>query len=228
MFPGGSTANCGNPAFARLQARFTFFPGTTCAVTNVARLRTGVVNGSDQKTSGVDALADFDFPNPVWDTDITIGGSLTYVFEYKVDELEVEGLLVQPAFDGVNKLNQGQSIVPLPDWKAQAYVDFSRGAHNLRITANYIASYVDQRVAPFLANPALGGASVLAGRKIDDNFTVDAAYRAELPWDTTLTVRVANIFDTDPSFARLGPGYDPFTGNPLGRTLKVAFTKKIW
>ena len=47
----------------------------------------------------------------------------------------------------------------------------------------------------------MGGASVLDGRKIDDTLIVDAAYRAELPWDTTLTIRVANLFDTDPSFA---------------------------
>lgn len=228
MFPGGLSTNCGNPAYAQLQARFTFFPGTPCAVTNVARLRTGVVNGSDQKTSGIDALADFDFPEAVWDTDITIGGSLTYVLEYKVDAMTVDGLPVQPAFDAVNKLNQGQSVVPMPDWKAQAYVDFSRGRHNLRVTASYIASYVDQRTAPYLPLASLGGASVLDGRKIDDSLIVDAAYRAELPWDTTLTVRVANVFDTDPSFARLGPGYDPFTGNPLGRTLKIGVTKKIW
>lgn len=228
MFPGGGTANCGNPAFAALQARFTFFPGTSCAVTNVARLRTRIINGSDQKTSGIDALAEFDFPEPVMGVDVTIGGSFTYVFEYKVDELRVEGVLVQPAFDGVNFLNQGQSVVPLPDWKAQLYVDFSRGPHNLRFTGNYISSYIDQRSAPFLPLAALGGQALLDGRKIEENLIVDAAYRLELPWDTTLLVRVQNIFDTDPSFARLAPGYDPFTGNPLGRTLKVGITKKVW
>ena len=43
-----------------------------------------------------------------------------------------------------------------------------------------------------------------------------------------VAVGVKNIFDQDPSFARLAPGYDPFTGNPLGRTLKVIFTKQVW
>jgi iron complex outermembrane recepter protein len=228
MFPGGSSVNCGNPAFAQLQARFTFFAGAPCALANVARLRTSVINGAKQKTSGVDALVEYDFPEPVWDTNVTVGGSFTYVFEYKVDALTIDGLPAAPAFDAVNFLNQGQSVVPLPDWKAQVYVDFTRGAHNLRFTGNYIAAYIDQRAAPFLPNPALGGASVLEGRKIDESFIVDAAYRAELPWDTTLLIRVQNIFDEDPSFARLGPGYDPFTGNPLGRTFKIGITKRVW
>ncbi|MBL8770847.1 MAG: TonB-dependent receptor [Phenylobacterium sp.] len=228
MFPGGASTNCGNPAFAGLQARFQFFSGTACAVTNVARLRTGVINGADQKTSGIDALADFDFPEPMFGVDVTIGGSFSYVLEYKVDRTEVEGLVVQPAFNAVNFLNQGQSVVPLPDWKAQAYVELTRGVHNLRFTANYISSYIDQRAAPYLPLASLGGQAVLRGRKIDETLLVDAAYRVLLPWDTTLVVRVQNVFDDDPSFARLAPGYDPFTGNPLGRTLKIGVTKKVW
>ena len=38
---------------------------------------------------------------------------------------------------------------------------------------------------------------------------------------------VNNLFDKDPSFARLDLGYDPFTGNPIGRTYKVSATKKF-
>jgi iron complex outermembrane receptor protein len=41
-------------------------------------------------------------------------------------------------------------------------------------------------------------------------------------------LRLQNIFDEDPSFARLAPGYDPFTGNPMGRTFKISVTKKVW
>jgi iron complex outermembrane receptor protein len=228
MFPGGTPVNCGNPAFAALQARFNFFPGTPCAVTNVARLRTNFINGSKQKTSGVDLLAEYDVPEPIWDTNVTIGGSLTYVFEYKVDATTVEGLVVQPAYDAVNRLNSGQSVVPMPDWKAQLFAEFTHGRHNLRFTANYISAYIDDRITPFLPSAALGGQALLKGKKIEENVIVDAAYRAELPWDTTLVLRLQNIFDKDPSFARVAPGYDPFTGNPLGRTFKVILSKKIW
>jgi len=49
----------------------------------------------------------------------------------------------------------------------------------------------------------------------------------QLPWDTTMTLSVDNIFDRDPSFARLDLNYDPFTGNPYGRTFKVSARKKF-
>ena len=43
-----------------------------------------------------------------------------------------------------------------------------------------------------------------------------------------VTVAIDNIFDKDPSFARLDLNYDPFTAiHPLGRTVKVAVKKKF-
>jgi iron complex outermembrane receptor protein len=228
MFPGGSSVNCGAAAFAGLQQRFTFFPGTDCAVTNVARLSTDFINGSDQKTSGVDILAQYDIPAAFMDTDVTVGVSATYVFEYKVDATSIEGIVVQPEYDAINRLNQGQSVVPMPDWKAQVFAEFTHGPHNLRVTANYISGYVDDRITPFLPSAALGGQALLKGKKIKENIIFDAAYLVDLPWETQVAVRVQNIVDKDPSFARLATGYDPFTGNPLGRTLKVSVTKKIW
>jgi len=65
------------------------------------------------------------------------------------------------------------------------------------------------------------------GQKIKAYETVDLNYRVFLPWDTTLVLTVNNLFDKDPSFARLDLGYDPFTGNPLGRTYKISATKKF-
>ena len=56
--PGNSPVNCGNPAFAQLQARFTF--QGACGVSTISRVRTQTVNGSDVKTSGVDFLVNYD------------------------------------------------------------------------------------------------------------------------------------------------------------------------
>jgi iron complex outermembrane receptor protein len=42
-----------------------------------------------------------------------------------------------------------------------------------------------------------------------------------------VTLAITNIFDKDPSYARLDLGYDPFTGDPLGRTYKVGLRKKF-
>ncbi len=67
----------------------------------------------------------------------------------------------------------------------------------------------------------------MQGADIKSYFTVDFSLRANLPWDTTLSLTVMNIFDRDPSFARLDYNYDPFTGSPLGRNFKVGLSKKF-
>ena len=48
-----------------------------------------------------------------------------------------------------------------------------------------------------------------------------------LPKDITLTASVLNVLDTDPPGARIEYSYDPFIGNPLGRTYKVGLRKKF-
>ncbi|MEO8113815.1 MAG: TonB-dependent receptor, partial [Phenylobacterium sp.] len=127
-------------------------------------------------------------------------------------------------------------IYPVPQWKAQVFAEYTNGPHNLRGTLNYADSYVDQRTTPFPPNvvrdgttPSPGTAVPLPnkGQKIDSYTTIDLAYRVLLPWDTTAVLTVTNILDQDPSFARLDLGYDPFTGDPLGRTFKLNVTKKF-
>ena len=96
MFPGGSSVNCGNPAFAGLQERFLF--QGACGITTIARVRTSFVNGPAVKTSGIDVLANYDFGD-VWGGQLRVGGSVTYTLEYKVDPFTVGGVTVEKAFD---------------------------------------------------------------------------------------------------------------------------------
>ena len=69
--------------------------------------------------------------------------------------------------------------------------------------------------------------TVSKGRTIDAQVLTDLAWRWQLPRDTTATVAITNLFDQDPSYARLDLGYDPFTGDPLGRTYKLSLRKKF-
>ena len=55
----------------------------------------------------------------------------------------------------------------------------------------------------------------------------DVTWRWTMDEDLTLTATVFNLFDRDPSAARLEPSYDPFIGNPLGRTFKVGVRKSF-
>ncbi|MCX8498670.1 MAG: TonB-dependent receptor, partial [Caulobacteraceae bacterium] len=226
VFPTGAAANCSSP----LAARFTF-NNLGCAGANIVRLQTYYTNGAAVKTSGIDIVGDYKWNEVFKGGDLSVGGSVTITNEYKVGATYIGGNLASAAFDGVGYLNYQTTAVPIPKWKGEAHVEYSVGPHNLRYVIRYIDSYEDQRVAPFTAGYArdLAGnpVTVSAGKTIDAQMIQDINYRVFLPWETTLTATVANIFDKDPSFARLELGYDPFTGNPLGRTFKVGVTKKF-
>ena len=226
VFPTGAAANCSSP----LAARFTF-NNLGCAGANIVRLQTYYTNGAAVKTSGIDIVGDYKWNEVLKGGDITVGGSVTITNEYKVGATYIGGNLASPAFDAVGYLNYQTTAVPIPKWKAEGHIEYTVGPHNLRYVIRYIDAYEDQRVAPFTAGYARDTAgnpvTVSAGKTIDAQMIQDINYRVFLPWDTTLTASIANIFDKDPSFARLELGYDPFTGNPLGRVYKIGMTKKF-
>ncbi|WP_068879277.1 TonB-dependent receptor [Phenylobacterium sp. CCH12-B4] len=222
-FPGGSTANCGQAAFAGLQSRFTF--QGACSTATISRVRTQVVNGPKIKTSGIDFMGQYDFDD-VLGGDIRIGGSATYTIEYKIGDFVVEGVTVERAFDAAGFLNYQLIATSLPEWKGQVFAEYSRGPHNLRFTLNYIDSYKDQRTSILAPNP-VNGAVQTKGQTIKSTILAELDYRVQLPWDTTMTLSVDNLFDQDPAFARLDLNYDPFTGSAIGRTYKVSVKKRF-
>jgi iron complex outermembrane recepter protein len=229
MFPGNTNVNCNNPAFAGLQAHWKV--NRACALANISRVQSFVVNGPDLKTSGVDFLADYDFGEVLMGGDVRVGLSATYTINYKLDDFQVGGVTVQRGYDATGLLNYQLSATPLPEWKGQAFAEWSTENHNLRLTVTYIDSYRDQRAnvpgAGILVPNAQTGQVNTRGSTIKSTTLVDLDYRVQLPWDTTVTLSVDNIFDEDPSFARLDLNYDPFTGNPLGRVFKIAARKRF-
>ena len=224
LFGASGTANCGNPDYAALQSRFTF-NAAGCGINNVGRLRTQVFNSADVKTSGLDFTASY--RGELGPVEMTVGGAATYVIDYKIDDLLVEGVLVQPAFDAVGQLNFQTTSYPIPQWRGNWYVQGDSGPHSLRLQFNYVDGYTDQRgVAIFGPNAgALAGAANTRGKEIGSWRTFDATYRLALESGTTFSLAAVNIFDRDPPFARLDPNYDSFTASPLGFTLKASVSQ---
>ncbi|RPF70878.1 TonB-dependent receptor domain-containing protein [Aurantiacibacter spongiae] len=224
LFGASGTANCGDPAYNALQARFTF-SGGICGGGNVQRLRTFAVNSADLTTSGLDMAASYDWR--IGTLDVQIGARGTYVLDYAVGDVVVEGVVVQPAFDAVGLLNYQTTAYPIPDWKAQLWVQLLAGNHALRLQANHVDDYADQRGdAVFGPNEGvLAGASVAAGRLVDSFTTLDLTWRWSPRRDTTVSLALANLLDADPPFARLDQNYDPFTANPLGLTAKFGISQ---
>ena len=226
MFGATGAANCGNPAYALLQSRFTF-TGAGCGVGNVQRLRTQIINSANVSTSGIDFQANYQLGVGSGSNTVTLGVAGTYVIDYKTDAVTVEGIVVQPAFDGVGLLNYQTTAYPLPQWKGNAYLQGDFGAHQLRLQVNYLDGYTDQRGAAIFGpnNGALAGASVTTGKQIGSFTTFDATYRLKLGTGTIIAISALNILDTDPPFARLDQNYDPFTASPLGLTVKVGISQ---
>ena len=231
LFPNGAAGanNCGNPAFAAIQAKFTF--NGACGTTTIGRLRTPYVNGPRTKTSGIDIIADYRVPQDVFGGRVTVGTTLSYAIDYKIDATTSGGVTIAPAFDAVGLLNYQTVAYPIPQIKADAYAEYRRGRHSLRYTMHYIDGYTDQRTAPFnvgqYRDTAANPVTISAGKEIEAFVTHNITYQVMLPWETTATLTLENLTDEDPPFARLDLSYDPFTGNALGRTVKVGFNKKF-
>ena len=229
LFPTGAPNNCGNPAFAQLEARFTFTGA--CAVGNVSRLSTQYTNGPNIKTSGIDVLADYTFEDVVRNgLDLELGFSGSHVLEYEVGEVSVEGIVVGAPFSAVGFLNFQTIATPLPELKFEAYANASTDNINARLTARYIGEYEDQRTGLFTtpnANWPVPGAILSQGQTIKSFVSYDSTLVWSLPAQTTVSFSVENILDTKPPFARLELNYDPFTGDSVGRTFKIGINKRF-
>ncbi len=216
LFPSGAPNNCGNPAYAGIEARYTF-TGGVCSLANISRLQTFYVNGSPVTTKGFDFLGEFKL-GQAGGGDLSLGGSVTYVQEYHVDPQSIEGIPAAPGFEAAGFLNYQTTAYPIPKWKGSAYVEFETSMHDVRLTLNYVDSYIDQR-GIFSTNPR--------GRVINEFVTLDATYRFLLTEDLTFLAAVDNVFDEDPPFARLDLSYDPLTASALGRTVKFGIRKEF-
>ncbi len=226
MFGASGTANCGNPAYAGLQARFTF-SGGVCGVTNVQRVATYAFNAADVSTSGFDVQASYDFAAGA--ARMQAGFSGSYVIEYEVDEVVVEGVVVQPAFDAAGLLNYQTTAYPLPQLKGQAWLQGEIGDHSLRLQLNYVGGYTDQRGADVFGPnaAALAGASVTEGKEIGSFTTLDLTWRWQVLERTGASLALVNLLDEEPPFARLDQNFDPFTANPLGFTVRFGVSQRF-
>ncbi|HEX5380113.1 MAG TPA: TonB-dependent receptor [Phenylobacterium sp.] len=223
MFPGGSaTGNCGNAAYASVQARFTFDQGN-CSRANILTYRTQYINGGQVKTSGVDFQANLDVGD-VLGGDLTTGFDGTYLLTYDEAPYQIEGFNSNSAgvqhrvgtyrasiFTGYNRI------------RGNAFVNWASGRHNLRWQIRYISS-----VNQIETNPINIAKAVRSTTKIPEYWQHDITYKVELPWDTTAVISVQNVLDEDPPFA-IGTqyNYDPSSANPLGRVYSLGVKKRF-
>ena len=238
---GSQAVNCASP----LRGLITFNNNNACTqgVTvgnDIARVRSDTTNGPTVRTDGIDADVTYRF-DEVLGGNVELGGNVSYILNYKQDAFAFGGITVSPAYQAAGFTNYDRLPGTIPKWRGLFYGDYSRGPHNLRWTLNYVDSAKDNRgpttvqtgpstncnVANALGGIATNCQLTSRGLKVRSFISHDVTYRLALPSDYTITATVFNVLDTEPSKARIELSYDPFIGNPLGRTFKVGLQKRF-
>ncbi|MCR5874401.1 TonB-dependent receptor [Phenylobacterium sp. J426] len=228
MFPSASPAawQCGNAA---LRNRFTFAAGTTfvgpdgtnCHPSNLLAVRSNNINGPSVDTSGVDYQLNLRLPE-YREVAFTAGFEGSYLIEYKRGELKtLEGTVIEAALDRAGKSELVSAFYSYPRVKANLFLNASVGGQNLRATLRYVSKLRDRNHDIDPATAGVQEATIKAYHQLD------LTYQALLPWDTTLTLKVDNVFDKDPPFAWSQYNYDYTLANPLGRVFGVGLKKRF-
>ncbi|MES2896193.1 MAG: TonB-dependent receptor [Pseudomonadota bacterium] len=224
---GTQFVNCGSA----LRSLITFNNNNACVqgVTignDIQRVKSDTVNGPEMKIAGIDVSIDYRNAD-VWGGNFATGVSVSHLLKYDVAEFSVGGALVSKAYEALGYTNYDRFPGTVSRFRGNAYAEYGMGAHNLRADLTYVDGAVDNR-APISVQNSTGALQLITiGKRVKDFYTLDLNYRLQLPWDTTVTASVFNLFDRDPSAARLEVTYDPFIGNPYGRTFKVGVRKKF-
>lgn len=226
--PGG-LADCSNPLAARLTFAAPCVQGVTTGA-SLARIQTFIVNSAPVKTDGFDLEADYTFF--FGETALTLGGAATWTLNYDVDPQVVQGVQISGAYDAVGFANFDRSPGTISEVKGNAFANLRMGNLNARYVFRYASGVTDDRcpanapcfVAPFGTSPGDPTTETDFGRKIPALQQHDFTVLYDLPVgfaEVQLQGSVENIFDEDPPAARFELGYNPFIGNPLGRTFRV-------
>lgn len=231
----GSLADCSNP----LAARLTFSGGCVQGVTtgaDLARIQTFIVNSAPVKTDGIDVQADYTFL--FGEAALTVGGSATWTLNYDVDPQNVLGVQISDAYDAVGFANFDRSPGTISELKGNAFANLNLNNLNLRYVFRYASGVKDDRCpdnAPCFTSTygtSFGDPTTETdfGRKIPALTQHDITMLYDLPLNFAaiqLQASVENIFDEDPPAARFELGYNPFIGNPLGRTVRLGAKVKF-
>jgi outer membrane receptor protein involved in Fe transport len=172
------------------------------------------INAPTVKTSGVDLNASLDF-----DTNsiggFVVGLDYSYMIDYELGGiLGVEnGVVTTVTIDAVGSRNDSNIATSLPQFRANAYIDWFGERHSARFVVRHIDEYKDDRTADQRFNAV-----------IDSWTTLDLYYNFNFSNDrTTLGFNVTNIADEDPPFADQDLNFDARIHSPFGRQYQVVF-----
>ncbi len=222
-FVGSPGANNLINCSAALIERITFLNGRgaagctqgTTVGDDVTSIRSVFGNGPGAQTTGIDYDVAYNFG--ALGGDWTLGGNATNVLSYEISAFELNGTELTPAIDALGFANYSREGDIVSEWRGNAYANYTYDNHNIRYVVRYIQGVKDDR---FIGGP---------NENIDDFTTSNLYYQYTMPFDEdfTLSFSVENLTDEDPPFTVQQYSYDPFIGNPLGRTYEIGIRKQF-
>ncbi|MXZ45195.1 MAG: TonB-dependent receptor [Gammaproteobacteria bacterium] len=190
-----------------------------CDARSITRVEVPLVNWPGVETSGFDWHVSAGFPFLVGV--MQAGFSGTYTLNYELKPLHFADQIIRPGVDAAGKLNFGNPLlVPIPQWKSQAYVTLSFWNKTTVTTyVNHISSYSDDA-----SHDGYGGVPV-SNFEIEGFTTLDVtAQRFLEPLGINIAFSILNLTDEAPPFANVEFAYDGMTHNPKGRRIKLSLS----
>lgn len=187
-------------------------PGTgTCHVSALERIRVNSINWPGIELAGIDWHLSARLPRGGSIVSMSMDG--TYIRDYFVKAIDVNGVEVFSAQDAAGKLNWNNSIAPpLPRWKSRTSLGYHIGDYSFVNYINTVSSYENEAFPD----------SEFA--RIDRFVTWDASLLRRTSRTTDVALSFINLLDTPPPLVNWEQSYDGFTHSPKGRRLKLAVT----
>ena len=185
----------------------------SCDPGNIERVGVNLTNWPGVETSGIDWHFGARFDAGPGRFSATL--DTTYLLEYRLRALEVDGVRFTEARDVAGAFNREIPVAPpMPKVKTRASAGYHWNDFSLLSWVNHISSYEDRYVwtsTPFI-NPFL---------------TWDANFLWRLDNGMTVTFSALNLTDESPPRVDYEQGFDGLTHNPKGRRLKIGFTYRF-
>ncbi len=181
------------------------------------------VNSPKTKTTGLDFQASY--TTDIGTGVLTIGANASHILKYDVGDFTLNGNLLRAGFSAVGLANLDRNPRTIASWRGNAYVNFNISGFNARYGYKYVDGVRDERCP---AEPAPCATTSFGptdfGRNISSYQQHDVHLAYDLPigaFDAQLQFSIENFTNEDAPSARVPLGYNPFTGNPLGRVYRL-------
>ena len=187
-----------------------------CDARSITRVEVPLVNWPGVETTGLDwhisSAGEF------LRGQIRGGFNGSYTLSYDLKALHFADQVISPAVDAAGKLNFGNPLlVPIPQWKSQAFLTYSWNTKSVTTYLNHISAYSDHA-----SHDGYGGIPV-SSFEVDGFTTLDITAQWFMESiGLNVTCSILNLTDEAPPFANVEFAYDGMTHNPKGRRIKFS------